>query len=207
MLSNEKINIMQFIKLNWYQIMKENQESYFFEKIITKRFTCRSYSEEKFSIEIIKEIGKQALMAPSADNRQAFRFFILEKKNYFKIKRLIEQEWSLTAPYIAILFSVPEEAYIRPYDNVTYDFIDAAIAFDHFILLLTEAGFGTAWTSANIDPKALIRALKLPNTWEFISFTPIGYPLEQPPKNQDRLRRRPEEMILTEPPSITQYLR
>ena len=187
----------------------ENSENsdYFYEKVIIKRFICRKYSEDSINIEIIKNLATKALMAPSADNRQAYRFFILEKKDYFKIRRLIKQDWALKAPYIVFLFSVPEEAYIRSYDNFTYGLIDAAIAFDHFILLLTEMGFGTAWTSSSLDPKALIRALKLPVTWELIAFTPVGIPLESPPPLEQRLRRRSEEMILTDPPSITQYLK
>ena len=62
-----------------------------FEKIILKRFTCRTYKDQTFDIEIVKEIAEKALFAPSADNRQAFRFFLLEKKNYFKVRRLISQ--------------------------------------------------------------------------------------------------------------------
>ena len=175
--------------------------------IVQKRFTCRKYSEEPISIDKIKEIASKALMAPSADNRQAYRFFILEKKEYYRVRKLIKQDWALKAPLLVFLFSVPEEAYIRNYDNKAYDCIDAAIAFDHFILLLTEAGFGTAWTSTALDPKALIVSLKLPKTWELLAYTPIGYPLEQAPPLEQRLRRRAEELIITEPPNISQYLR
>ena len=175
--------------------------------LVQKRFTCRKYSEEAISVDLIKEIANKALIAPSADNRQAFRFFILEKKEYFKVRKLIKQDWALKAPILVFLFSVPEEAYVRNFDNRSYDWIDAAIAFDHFILLLTEAGYGTAWTTTALDPKALIVSLKLPKTWELIAYTPVGYPLEQAPNLEHRLRRRAEELILTEPPNISQYLK
>ncbi len=178
-----------------------------FYKIVSKRFTCRKYSEEPVSIDVIKDLASKSLLAPSADNRQAFRFYILEKKEYYKVRKLIKQDWALKAPILVFLFSVPEEAYVRNYDNRSYDWIDAAIAFDHFILLLTEAGYGTAWTSSALDPKALIISLKLPKTWELVAYTPIGYPLEQAPPEGLRLRRRAEELILTEPPNISQYLR
>lgn len=175
--------------------------------IITRRFTCRRYSEEPVSLDSVKDIAIKSLMAPSADNRQAFRFFIIEKKEYYKVRKLIKQEWALKAPLLVFLFSVPEEAYIRNYDNKTYDAIDAAIAFDHFILLLTEAGFGTAWTTTSLDPKALIVSLKLPKTWEFLAYTPVGYPLEHAPPLEQRLRRRAEELILLDAPNISQYLK
>jgi nitroreductase len=179
----------------------------FYENIVKKRFTCRKYSDEIFPIEVLKNLAAKALMAPSADNRQAFRFYILEKKEYYKVRKLIKQDWALKAPYLVFLFSVPEEAYVRNYDNKSFDWIDSAVAFDHFILLLTEAGFGTAWTSSSLDPKALIISLKLPKTWELVAFTPVGYPLEQAPPMEQRLRRRVEEMILVEPPNISQYLK
>ncbi len=177
------------------------------DTLIKKRFTCRKYSEELISIDVIKELASKSLLAPSADNRQAFRFFILEKKDYYKVRKLIKQDWALKAPILVFLFSVPEEAYIRSFDNRTYDWIDAAIAFDHFILLLTEAGFGSAWTSTALDPKALIVSLKLPKSWEFIAYTPVGFPLESTPSQEHRLRRKTEELILTEPPNISQYLK
>ena len=176
-------------------------------ELVKKRFTCRKYSEESISAETIKEIATKALIAPSADNRQAFRFFIIEKKEYYKVRKLIKQDWALKAPILVFLFSVPEEAYIRNYDNKTYDAIDAAIAFDHFILLLTEAGYGTAWTTTSLDPRALVVSLKLPKTWEFIAYTPVGYPLEHAPPMEQRLRRRAEELIISEPPNISQYLK
>ena len=176
-------------------------------EIVQKRFTCRKYSEESISIEIIKELATKALIAPSADNRQAYRFFILEKTEYYKVRKLIKQDCVNCWTFLVFLFSVPEEAYIRTFDNRSYDWIDAAIAFDHFILLLTEAGFGTAWTSTALDPKALTVALKLPKTWELIAYTPVGYPLEQAPPLEHRLRRRAEELIISEPPNISQYLR
>ena len=124
-------------------------------EIVKKRFTCRKYSEEPVSIEVIRDFASKSLIAPSADNRQAYRFFILEKKEFYKVRKLVKQDWALKAPILVFLFSVPEEAYIRNYDNKTYDMIDAAIAFDHFILLLTEAGYGTAWTTTSLDPKEI----------------------------------------------------
>lgn len=175
--------------------------------IFTKRFTCRKYSEEPISLDLIKELASKSLMAPSADNRQAFRFFIIEKKDYYKVRKLIKQDWALKAPVLVFLFGVPSEAYTRTYDNRTFEWVDAALAFEHFILYLTEAGFGTAWTNTALDPKALVVALKLPKTWDFVAYTPVGIPMERTPPTEHRLRRRAEELILTEPPNISQYLR
>lgn len=178
-----------------------------FYELAKKRFTCRRYSEEPIALDLIKDYATKALIAPSADNRQAFRFFFLEKKEFFKVRKLIKQDWALKAPMLVFLFSVPDEAYIRNFDNRAYDSIDAAIAFDHFILLLTEAGFGTAWTASSVDPKALVISLKLPKNWEFIAYTPVGYPLEHAPPMEQRLRRRAEELIISEPPNISQMLK
>lgn len=176
-------------------------------EVVKARYTCRSYLEEPVSRDLIFDLARAALDAPSADNRQSFRFFLLEKSSsggYSKIQRIITQDWALDAPWVVFLFAVPDEGYVRHHDAKSFAWVDATIAFDHFILLLTAEGLGSAWTST-ADGESLVRALKLPTSWEFIAFTPVGYPADERPKN--KLRRRFEEMVLTEPPSITNLLR
>ena len=55
-----------------------------FNKVLYERKTIRTYSSKEVSNEIILEIIKAAQIAPSAKNRQPWRFYILnnEQKNH-----------------------------------------------------------------------------------------------------------------------------
>lgn len=174
-------------------------------EIIKKRYQCRRYDPTKeISRDFLMDLAELATLAPSADNRQAYRFYLLNKQDYDLVRGIIHLEWVFDAPWTAFLFSVCDEAYIRHYDGKCLACVDAAIAFDHFVLLLTEEGIGTAWLST-VDGYAVVQALRLPKSWTLEGFSPVGYPNEPPPEH--RVKRRVEELVMTEPPSIKHFMR
>jgi len=61
-----------------------------FKKLIEERFTCRKYTNSGISQNDMDKIIHSAIFAPSAKNRQPWRFYILsdEQKNYISDKML-----------------------------------------------------------------------------------------------------------------------
>lgn len=59
-----------------------------FSEVIKNRLTTLNYTNKKVSIENMKKIIESAIIAPSAKNRQPWRFYILtdEQKNYIADK-------------------------------------------------------------------------------------------------------------------------
>ncbi|MEE8621383.1 MAG: nitroreductase family protein, partial [Syntrophobacteria bacterium] len=64
-----------------------------------------------------------------------------------------------------------------------YNDVDVAIVMDHLILAATAEGLGTCWIGA-FDQAAAKEVLGLPDGVEPITFTPLGYAADRPPRKK-----------------------
>jgi len=67
--------------------------------------------------------------------------------------------------------------------------VDVSIAFTHLILAARAEGLGTCWIGA-FNNHEVKRLLEVPNGYEVIAVTPLGYPLEDvftEPRNRKNL--------------------
>jgi nitroreductase len=60
------------------------------------------------------------------------------------------------------------------------------------ILAAADEGLGTCWIAA-FDPKAARRTLNIPNNWEPIAFTPLGYLAD---KWNEKRRKKIDDIVL-----------
>jgi len=117
-------------------------------------------------------------LAPSADNRQPWRFVVVTNdKIKEKLRAAYDEEWFVSAPVIIVGCAVPKEAWVRM-DGQEYWMVDVAIAMQNMILTATELGLGTCWI-ADFDEEAARKPLKLPLGVRVVAMTPLGYPAEQ----------------------------
>jgi len=122
---------------------------------------------EKEKLNRILEAGR---LAPSADNKQPWRFIVVtDDKVKEKLRAAYDEEWFVSAPVIIIGCAVPEEAWVRM-DGQEYWMVDVAIAMQNMILTATELGLGT----------------KLPSGIRVVAMTPLGYPAEEKHPVQNR---------------------
>jgi nitroreductase len=143
-----------------------------FIELADKRYSSRKYKKDLIPDEILERILQAAILAPTAVNKQPFRLIVV--KNPKETLKDLRQGWALEAPVIIVVFAVPDEAWVRKYDNKNYSFVDTTIAFDHLILAATDEGLATCWIAAN-DPEMIKKALQVPDKWEFVALTPLGY--------------------------------
>jgi len=146
--------------------------------IIRKRRSIRLYEKKPVEKEKLNRILEAGRLAPSADNKQPWRFIVVtDDKVKEKLRTAYDEEWFVTAPVIIIGCAVPEEAWVRM-DGQEYWMVDVAIAMQNMILTATELGLGTCWI-ADFDEKAAQKALKLPPGIRVVAMTPLGYPAEE----------------------------
>ncbi|MEM5775095.1 MAG: nitroreductase family protein [Anaerolineaceae bacterium] len=108
------------------------------------------------------------------------------------LRRIYNSDWFVQPPYVAALCLNEERAWKRLADSKSYGMVDAAIAFDHLILMAAELGLGTCWL-ASFDPEAARQVLSLPDNLTPVLFTPLGYPAAAPlPKR----RKSIEELVV-----------
>jgi nitroreductase len=162
---------------------------------IEKRRSIRSYENipvEKNNLHRILEAGR---LAPSAANRQPWRFIVVtDKKVKEKMRAAYDEDWFVSAPVIIIGCAVPEEGWIRM-DGQEYWMVDVAIAMQNMILTATELGLGSCWV-ADFDEKAVRKVLKLPSNIRVVAMTPLGHPIYE--KRTEKSRKPLTEIIHNE---------
>jgi nitroreductase len=148
------------------------------EAIRTRR-SVRSYRADPVPRALVEKVLEAARLAPSACNRQPWRFFVItDAAKRAELKAAYGQAWFSAAPAIVLACAEPGAAWKRS-DGTSYAAVDVAIAFDHLTLAARAEGLGSCWIGA-FKPAELRRVLALPPELEPVAMTPLGFPAEEP---------------------------
>jgi nitroreductase len=158
---------------------------------IKERYSVRSYADRDVSMDDIMELIEAARLAPSASNRQEWRFIVV--RNAVARKQLADaarnQKFVREAP-IVLVCCAETDGHIMSCGQACYP-IDVAIAIDHITLRATELGLGSCWVGA-FDAERVKEILDIPERIKVVELLPIGYPADKPREK----RRLPLEMIV-----------
>jgi nitroreductase len=162
-----------------------------FDKLVQRRYSVRAYKPDVVEPEKLKAVLEAFRLAPTAANRQPIRLYVIEAAKYKEVlARLYRREWFAQAPLVIGIAAIVGEAWTRR-DGKNYADVDATIAFDHLILQAADLGLGTCWIAA-FDPAVARELLNLPQGWEPICFTPLGYPADEP---RPKVRKNLNELV------------
>ncbi len=162
------------------------------EAIQTRR-SIRKYKDEPVPDEDLKQILEAARKAPSAGNKQPWRFVVV--RDAIKRNKLGEiarrQTWISDANVIVAALSMD------PNDPSVYERWverDVMTAVEHMVLSAWELGYGTCWIGAFTEEKVK-RLLEIPDEMKVICLLPIGVPDAEP---KDRKREDFHEIFYGE---------
>lgn len=146
-------------------------------QVMAERFSCRNYDTSRLpGRDLLDAVLDAARIAPSACNRQPWRFMIVEGDEASQIMtRAYEREWIKTAPTFIIALGDHDTAWHRPYDGKDHTDVDISIAVEHLCLAAASVGLGTCWV-CNFNPEVIRETYSLPEHLEPIAIIPIGYP-------------------------------
>ena len=164
-----------------------------FEKLLTHRYSSRSYKPDPVEEEKLNKVLEAARMAPTAANRQPFQLIIIHTKGrQEELRRIYNKDWFVEAPLVICACSLPEKGWERRrHDGENYAVVDVSIVVDHITLQAADIGLGTCWVGA-FDPDNAREILHLPDNVNPIAFTPLGYPNDTP---KAKKRKPLEELI------------
>jgi nitroreductase len=152
--------------------------------VIEARFSVRSYARREVPPEALDRLVAAFSAAPTAANRQPLGLLLVKTAGREEeLKRVYGRAWFTEAPLVAVVCTTPGSAWVRS-DGKNYADVDAAIAFQTFILAATAEGLGTCWIGA-FDPAAAREVFGLPEGVEPVAMTPLGYPsgtAQKPPR-------------------------
>lgn len=159
------------------------------EAIFTRR-SVRKYLDKPVEDEIISKIISAGFWAPSACNRQGWKFIVIKDK---KIKEELVREG-------VIHLKNPPAGIFVLYDkrNLNKEYQDhiqsGAAAIQNMHLMAHSLGIGTCWVAHLPRKKRLRRLLDIPWNYEPIALVTLGY-YEKKPKAPKRKFENVEELV------------
>ena len=118
--------------------------------IIRSRYSCRSYLDKPVEEEKLEYIKECIRLAPSAVNRQPWKFRIVRsQEGREKLQSCYSRPWFNEAPLYILASVLHEQEWVRA-DGKPHGDIDVAIAVEHLCLAATEQGLGSCWV-CNFD--------------------------------------------------------
>ena len=146
-------------------------------KSIQNRRSVRVYSDQPVARELIEEIIKAAQFSPTAMNKRAWEFVVLEDqtdKDKLFDSLSAKQEFIKTAPFIIIPL-IDNTKSVLPVQ-------DLSIAIENIFIQATELGLGSVWKNVQASEAELIKsAFNIPEDFTLLAVLPIGYPAQELP--------------------------
>ena len=158
-----------------------------------QRFSARKFTAETVSKADLDYILECARLAPSAVNKQPWKFVIVSSDEArAKLQRAYNREWFATAPLYIVCMKNNAACWTRPCDNKPHGDIDLAIATEHLCLAATERGLGTCWV-CNFDTETMRELFPSPDC-EAVAIIPIGHVAPDCPHPEKR-RKALEDIV------------
>lgn len=152
---------------------------------IKLRKSVRSFLEKDVEQEKLKTVLEAARLAPSASNRQEWRFVVVKDKAARQklIKAAKNQAFIAQAP-VVIVCCAETDNHMMTCGQLCYP-IDLAIAIDHMTLVAAELGLGTCWIGAFFEEEVK-KILNIPQNIRVVGLLPLGYPSDPKPVKKER---------------------
>ncbi|KPJ50371.1 nitroreductase [candidate division TA06 bacterium DG_26] len=163
-------------------------------ELIKERRSVRSYKDMDVPDEKLISILNAARMAPSAGNRQPWKFIVVrEKKKREALGRAASgQGFVAEAPVVIAAVALYPDRVMEC--GVPSYAVDLAIAVDHMTLAAVEEGLGTCWIGA-FSQNEVRKILGIPQSHTVVTLLPLGFPADTP---RSKIRRPLEEIVCYE---------
>ena len=159
-----------------------------FIELVKMRKSIRRYKPDSIPEEKLNYVLEAARLAPSWKNSQPWRFIIVTKEEVKK--KITTRDWAAEAPIIIVGVADPTISGTR--ENKQYYLVDMGIAMEHMMLAATEVGLGTCWIGLRFNEEIVKETLKIPEQYQVVAITPLGYPDEKP---SPKTRKNAEEIV------------
>lgn len=171
-----------------------------FDNVIKARKTIRKYTDLEVSNQDIISIIESAILAPSAKNRQPWRFYILnDKEKHYIVNMMLDWEQKnkgfgssikgsatqMSQASTAIVVYSP--IYHSKNKNIYYkkpDYLSLGAAIENMALKCSDLGLGSSWLCDTLYIEDEINSYLNVHSLEQISTLVIGYPKEVPSRRE-----------------------
>ncbi len=149
---------------------------------IFQRRSIRQYQERPVPRELLIDLLRAAMAAPSAVNKQPWEFVVVTRPERMAELQAVLPYGKYNAPAAVVVCGVPELAQNEP--TGSYWVQDCSAATENLLLAATGLGLGTVWTGVypvTARVREVQRVLGLPEGVIPLGVILVGYPAEAKP--------------------------
>lgn len=148
-----------------------------FKDVNKKRFSCRSFLDNKVLTSTLLEIVDDAILAPSAVNYQPTRFIIVENEDLIE-KFKEASKYIFNAKSLIVIYYDSDVSWKRGKDGKDYGIVDASLCAQNLMLSVTNHKLGTVFVGS-FNEAMVKKILGLKDTDIVVGLFPIGYIKEE----------------------------
>jgi nitroreductase len=153
---------------------------------IKVRKSVREFAEKDIPEEALMRLLGAARLAPSASNRQEWRFVVVRDAETRKKLAVAAKSQRFVGEAPVVLACCAEtNGHMMMCGQPCYP-IDVAIAMDHLTLCAAAEGLGTCWIGA-FDEAKVKEILGIPPEMRVVELMPVGYPKIPGPVAKSRI--------------------
>ncbi|MGE5593900.1 MAG: nitroreductase family protein [Betaproteobacteria bacterium] len=150
-----------------------------FMDVVKERRSVRAYEDRDVSTDTLERVLEAARLAPSASNRQMWKFIVVRDPERRRLLAEAANGQSFVAQAPVVIAGVALRAdHVMSCEVPSYA-VDLAIAMEHIALAAASEGLGTCWIGAFSQPKAR-EVLGVPDHYKIVALMPLGYPADSP---------------------------
>ena len=160
----------------------------FYEVVKTRR-SVRAYADKPIPDPVLERVLGAARAAPSGSNRQPTRFILVRDPGAREalVPHCGGQTFIAQAPAVVVACGRNLHYNRGKYMGDFAMLVDVSIAVDHLTLAARAEGLGTCWIGS-FDNERLKAHLGIPDDFQVVALTPLGYPEGNPfVETDDRL--------------------
>jgi nitroreductase len=148
---------------------------------IYQRRSIRNFQDKPIDNEILVELVKLAMAAPSASNSQPLEFIIITEEEKLTMIREKMRMAKFKAPAAILILGNPQKAVNAA--GKLFWVQDGSAAIENMLIGAVAMGLGTCWVGIHPVPpfeREVIKMFDLPEKVHPLSFVMVGYPAEFP---------------------------
>lgn len=151
-------------------------------ELIKSRHSVRDFLPDPIPAEVLAEMLEAARLAPSAQNKQPWRYLVYTDPA--QIKKLAQNcgligmsNFFIKKAPCLVIACADSRRNVRV-NGQDYYLVDTAISLHQMMLTALSHGIGTCWLAAYSEKK--LRAyLDIPASWRIVALAPFGYPADK----------------------------
>ena len=165
-----------------------------FSALAAARYSVRKFKNIPVTKEHLDIILKTAHNAPTAGNRQPQRVLVISSEEGLK-KIDICSKCRFGAPLVFLVCADKTACWVRPFDGVKSDWVDASIVTTQMMLQAADIGIGTTWVMY-FDAAKLIEQFKIPENLLPVALLVAGYPADDVVPHEKHSQKNPMDSMI-----------